>query len=332
MSTQSDPEFCRLQHRGFQLFQNVMFCRSDSDGIPALRFSLGEREAALPIDAVQRELDIADDTDDGRMLAMIAGALDFVTCLRPGDKLPPEILSGAASWEPSEQHRAIASARLRLQLVAWLRADGAAFGDWGGEGRDMLALVEAPAMRASIGQALERAAQALNLPDGQAVLDQLEEVAGEVAFIEALRDRLLRPLRGMVARLRHLHSAARGDSEQRQTFTRLHLLASRALAQISGRFDELDALTGEVIAMLRNAHSQCAFIRSNRDWLYRSLRAWEDILTSWEAQDAGADEHGRRLLLRTYQFLAPRFMPVSEWNSSLREVQAPKKKVAQLVW
>ena len=332
MSAHTDPEFCRLLHRGFQLFQNVMFCRSEADGIPALRFSLGEREATLPIDAVQRELGIPDDSDDGRMLAMVAGALDFVTLLRPGDRLPPEILSGAASWEPREQHRRIASARLRLQLVAWLRADGAAFGDWAGKGLDMLALVEAPSMRASIGQALERAAQLLGLADGQAVLDQLEGVAEEVAYIEALRDRLLRPLRGMVARLGHLHEAARGDSEQRQTFTRLHLLGSRALAQIGGRFDELDALTGEVIATLRNSQSQCAFIRSNRDWLYRSLRAWEDLLASWEAPEAGVDEQGRRLVLRTYQFLAPRFMPVSEWNSALRDAVVPKKKVPQLVW
>ena len=62
---------------------------------------LGEREAALPLRALQREFDIADESEDGRMLALIAASLDFVTSLRLGDALPAEVLSGEASWEPT---------------------------------------------------------------------------------------------------------------------------------------------------------------------------------------------------------------------------------------
>ena len=38
------------------------------------------------------------------MLALIAQALDFVAGLHIGDKLPTEVLSGEASWEPEEMH------------------------------------------------------------------------------------------------------------------------------------------------------------------------------------------------------------------------------------
>ena len=69
---------------------------------------LGDREAALPLRALQREFDIPDESEDGRMLALIAASLDFVTSLRLGDALPAEVLSGDASWEPSSQHLRLA--------------------------------------------------------------------------------------------------------------------------------------------------------------------------------------------------------------------------------
>ena len=56
------------------------------------------------------------------MLGLIAQSLDFVACLRIGDALPAEVLSGAASWEPDELHLQIANARLQWQLVAWLNS------------------------------------------------------------------------------------------------------------------------------------------------------------------------------------------------------------------
>jgi hypothetical protein len=69
------------------------------------------------------------------------------------------------------------------------------------------------------------------------------------------------------------------------------------LREIRRRFEDLDAQTGEVMSVLRHADSQRAFIRSNRDWLYRSLRAWEPILREWDATN---DLRG--LFTRTYRW------------------------------
>jgi hypothetical protein len=38
------------------------------------------------------------------------------------------------------------------------------------------------------------------------------------------------------------------------------------------------------------------------------------------------------LLNRSYQFLAPRFMPVTEWDSLTRPVARKKGRTRQMVW
>ena len=97
---------------------------------------------------------------------------------------------------------------------------------------------------------------------------------------------------------------------------------------IAGRFDELDAQTGEVMAALRNVSRQREFIREHRDWLFRSQRAWEPILAEWAAFDeSDAPEQLWALVGRTYHFLAPRFMPVTEWQSSFRASRESTKRM-----
>lgn len=76
------------------------------------------------------------------------------------------------------------------------------------------------------------------------------------------------------------------------------------------------------MSALRNSESQRDFIRSNRDWLYRTQRAWQTLLVEWDAAGIGFDEGILLLLNRSYQFLAPRYMPVTEWVAVTR----PSKK------
>src|SRR5262245_38632297 len=104
---------CVLQHRVFTSFGDPAFRRSKTDGTPAMVVQLGEKEAAIPLRSLQREFAIPDDSDDGRMLGLIAQSLDFVAGLRIGDALPAEVLSGQASWEPDALHLQIAKAPLQ---------------------------------------------------------------------------------------------------------------------------------------------------------------------------------------------------------------------------
>jgi hypothetical protein len=325
------PEHCILQHRVFASFAAPLFRRAASDGAPVMVVQLGEREAAIPLRSLQREFTITDESDDGCMLALIAQSLDFISVLRIGDPLPAEVLTGLASWEPNATHLKIAKARLQWQLVAWLS---------GGTGADTLALdaeallqvADDPARKAQVQQAFSKAADTLGLPSREAVVQLVEELAQELAYIEALRDRLLRRVKIMAQKLNRMAQTYRGDGSHLETLTQVRRLTLIALQQISRRFDALDAQTGEVMSALRNAETQRVFIRSNRDWLYRTQRAWQALLSEWEVAGIGFDEGILLLLNRSYRFLAPRFMPVTEWESLTRPSKRSNHMARKMVW
>jgi len=325
------PLLCHLEHPVFSRVGEPLFRRAESDGTPVMVVQLGEREAVLPLRSLQREFGIPDDSADGRMLAQIAGSLDFVAGLRLGDALPAEVLSGEASWDPSPMHFQIATARLRLQLVAWLRADKSGK-ETTLDPKALLAAAEDPALRQQVQEAFRKAADELGLPAPDSVIELVEELGRELAYIEALRERLLGRVQVMAAKLERLTQAFRGDAAQLETLTQVRRLTGVALKQIGRRFAELDAQTAEVMQTLRNLDSQRTFIRSNRDWLYRTQRAWQPVLMDWDQAGFGFDEHTRALLLRTYQFLAPRFMAVTEWSSLNRLIRNRDDKKRRMIW
>ena len=308
-----------------------LFRRAESDSTPVMVVQLGEREAALPLRSMQREFGIPDDSADGRMLATIAASLDFIASLRLGDPLPAEVLTGTASWDPNPSHYQIANARLRLQLVAWLRADGGET-QVPFEPHALLAAADDPALRQQVQEAFRKAAEELQQPTPEALVALLEDLGRELAYIEALRERLFGRVQMMAAKLERLAQGFRGDASQLETLTQVRRLTGVALKQIGQRFAELDSQTGEVVAALKNLESQRTFIRSNRDWLYRTQRAWQPVLLDWDQSGFGFDEHTRALLVRTYQFLAPRFMAVTEWNSLNRMMRKDAQKKRRMIW
>lgn len=308
---------CVLTHRVFTRFGDVTFRRAEADGTPVMIIRLGEREAAVPLRSLQREFGIGDETPDGRMLGLIAGSLDYVSGLHLGDRLPAEVLTGRASWEPEPRHRRIAEARLKAQLVSWIFPQSTT---------SAAQLDEDPALRQQVHAAFEQAASALGLASAGEVIGKLQALADELAYIEALRDGLLRRVQAMVGRVGQFGRGLRGDSARGMTLMQVQRLAATALASVAVRFDEVDAQTGEVMSALRNIESQQSFIRSNRDPLYRSLRAWEPILREWDGLEDEPDDGIWALINRTYQFLAPRYMPTQEWQSPEGQRPRPSKK------
>jgi hypothetical protein len=99
------PECCLLEHPMFNVVGALCFRRATTDGVPSMIVQMGDREAAVPLRSLQREFGISDDSADGQMLSLIEQGLDFVHELRIGDRLPAEILTGHASWEPRDMHR-----------------------------------------------------------------------------------------------------------------------------------------------------------------------------------------------------------------------------------
>jgi len=323
------PETCVLHHPVFTRFGAPIFQRAETDGEPVMLVALGEKQAALPLRSLQREFSLGPETADGRMLALIAEALDFVTFLRPGDPLPAEILSGDASWEPEDIHLQIALARIRLALLAWLGGVAEARSD--AEPEVLLAMAEDPGFRQRIQAAFTDAARALDLEGPDAVVAAIATLGQELAYIEALRARLWVPVRRVAREIQALGQRWRGDTSHGETLAQVGRLIGKALGQIRECFAQLDAQCADILAALGNDAEQQRFVRTNRDWLYRSLRGWQPILDAWEGAVEIDDRARWALIERTYRFLAPRFMSVKEWLAD-RQGRSKARPPKQMVW
>ena len=325
---------CEFQRNIFASFGEVRFRRSVTDGTPIMAMPLGEREAQLPLGALRRELGIEDDSPDGRMLDLIDSALDYVPSLAPGDKLPSEVLTGEASWRPSPKHVRLAATRMRLNLIAWLSPHSR----WADAARDeitLLRLADDVALKEEVAALAIPAAQRLELRDAAKVLRLLDEMSQEMAYIEALRQRLLERVEGLCRRMAGILATRRSLTvAPSDTLAQVHRLALLAYRQLRDRFEDVDAQTGEFSSLMRNVDNQRAFIRTNRDWLYRNQRTWDAVLAQWEQAGDAADEIAA-LLAKTYQFLAPRFMPTKEWQTTKPDRVATRSTPAarpQMAW
>lgn len=324
------PERCALSHQVFRQAPGIYFRRAEADGTPVMIISLGERVAAVPLRSLQREFAIADYSADGMMLRLIAESLDFVSALQIGDLLPTEVLSGKASWQPDASARDIVARRLKWQLLNWL--DGEAAQASASQG--LRNLDSDPAMRQKIQQAFVKAAEALGLESAACLIGMVESLADELSYIETLREHLLRPAQALLARTERLAQVGRGDGQRAETITQVHRLTTIATKKLVGQFDAVDAQSGEVMSALRNLESHQIFIRSIRDLLYRSQRAWSPILKLWEDVDPDIPHAIWQLIAKTYQFLAPRYMSVQEWhaNQTGRQRRSGMKQASAMSW
>ena len=334
VSSDAAPDRCVLQHILFRLYTEAAFRPAEDDGVPVMVIAMGTAAAALPLKALQAEFRIEPGSPDGRMLAQIAQALDFVSELRLGDPLPMEVLGGGASWQPSAAHQRVAEERLRLQLGATLDDGAPGPGPaWVlAEPQAVLAAAAEAGAIVRLQSASVAAAAVLALPNAAAVARLLAEAAHELGFIEALRDRLLRRVGMVLARVEALVAVVGRSLGAQELLSRVRRLTVIAQARMCARFTEVEVLSAPVLDLLRDLKVRRVMIQLHRDWLYSSLRAWEGILLAWGTTGAGWSHETWELLRRTYRFLAPRFMPVQEWQLANRPHRADAAPRAPMVW
>lgn len=312
-SIPSPRSTCELPAALLAGFIAPLFRRAADNGEPALVVRMGEREGVVTLQTLRRRLGIADNSADGQMLDRIGEALDFVHELRPGDPFPAEILTGDASWRPDAGHRHIATRQLREKLIQWLRATGTpgsgniTVADFDRTDRD-------PALRERIHAAFDQVATQLGLPDALRAIGALEDLTTDLAYIEALRERLLVKLRQTARKLDAIGQDRRGSGTNTDMLAMVRRLCQTALQRIGMRLSTVDALSNDIIAALGGGSGQQILIRSCRDWLYRTQRVFAPILAEWDAAPAEIDEQFWSRLARTHRLLAPRFMALQEWQ------------------
>lgn len=308
MSAADDNIVC-FEHKFFQSFEELYF-RLDERGEAVAVVKLASNEAVLSFEGIKREFKLPADNPDSIMLDKVAESLKFMRGLRIGDKLPKEILTREASWEPSDRHLRIAHQRLTMQLVTWLTGNEHIFTS----AEELMQVAEDPQVKKNVNLAFAEAAEELGLgrERREEVVKYIESLARELAYIEAERDIFAEIVKidDKVQALRRIYSAERSMIETTDQVARL---SQRALKLFRDSFDQIDAQTGEILAMLKNIDNQIEYIRSVRDDLRCRLLPWEELIPIWKQVFTVRSDENTNRLRDLYQFLAPRYMQVNEW-------------------
>ena len=324
---QATPQTCELIHRGFRMLGEPVFRLSEGTRAPSMVVQLDSQDAVLPLKSVAREFSIDPESPDGQMLKLIEQALDFVACLRLGDKFPSELNGGEASWEPTDQDRRAAASRVRHNLVRCVFArlgKNVTIKGGGTPGWE-----EDAGNRALLQGAIAGAATLIEGVDEAEVNARVASLNNEMAYIECIRRTLLKGITGPREKLLRVDLAV-VPGDRKDTVKQVQALARKGLAEITSRFDVVDVRLDDLLAMLRDMESAVPWMRRQRDWLVRTNHAWGPVFADWANAPSGFDDFLWKVVERTYLFLAPRFMSVQEWLS--KDTKQKKEEMKITVW
>jgi hypothetical protein len=318
-----------FEHKFFTSFEDLYFRLTDT-GEPVAVLKLATNEAVLGFDGIKREFGMKEDQHDFKMLDKVAEALQFVRGLRPGDKLPKEVTTREASWEPQDRHRRIAYQRLTMQLVTWLTGNEHVISNVS----ELAQVAEDPQVKKNVQLAFTEAAEELGLGrnNRDEVVRYIESLAKELAYIEALRDTFgeVQKIDEKLQSLRRIYGA---DRSMIDTTDQVGRLSQRALKVFQDYFDQVDAQTGEILAMLKNIENQIGYIRQVRDALHCRLLPWEDFIQIWKTVFIVRSDDNTNKIRDIYQFLAPRYMQFNDWVLvTKRGMQKSKPLGGQMRW
>jgi hypothetical protein len=304
------PTTVRLSHFFFRKIEDIVFHIDDRTGEPCIYVKYAKQEASIPFAGFLTEFRIAPDSEDGRMLDMVQRGLRYVKALRIGDPVPLEILTREASWSISPRHFKISYQRVSMQLVNWVTGSDTLITD----PEQLIQLADDPGIKKKVNDAFGSAARDLGLPPDRKdeVVGHVQELANELAYIEALRERL-RHIDKMREKIQALRRSYARENTVLLMVDQVARLIERATHEFKDIFNEIDAQTGEIIAVLKNLSNQIAYIRDRRDELHVRLGAWDDMLKKWANAPVEASMRNTELVRDTYRFLAPRFMATREW-------------------
>ncbi len=280
-----------------------------NDGLPSLRVKIGDLEASLPIPTVTASFEISG--HDRELLNLVSKGLKYAREIRPGDSIPSEVLDGSASWAIDERHTEIARKRLTVQLVSWFNGRETEIKD----SDHLLRLADDPTVKERVNDAFRKAAESLGLPptDKDGVLKRIEILVRELAYVEALRERFGKLFR-YDQTLNSLQAYFRGDPGTTDAIMRIKALLRAPLKRFQSIFEQVDAMTAEVLSALKNVSSQIEFIRKSRDELWDHYMTWQDLLEEAGAITIERSSACEMLVRKTYQLVASKYPQEVTWR------------------
>lgn len=300
-----------FQHKVFSL-PGAFFAIEPTSKQPVLNILLGDLKAALPFNTLRESFSIEADSHDSRLLETVERGLAYVKQIRPGEKIPGELLDGSASWSVDDKHRMIARGRLTVQLVSWITGSEMIVVDI----EELEQIVEDPNTKDRLKTAFIQLAEKLGIHSDNAeqyINDRIDDLTQELSYIEALRDRFkhVRALSENFARLLQIYRADRTFCSELQ---RMAGLIKKPLKAYDSIFEQADAQTGEIMGALRSFDATVNFIRKIRDDLRSRLMEWEDVLQAWDGVPVERSQQIEQLQKMTYRFLASHFIETKVWE------------------
>jgi hypothetical protein len=281
-----------------------------SNGEPSLVVELAELDALVPIKSLRMEFEL-DKTVDGPMLDKVVAGLRFVQIIRPGDSIPREILDGTASWAVEPRHIEIAKGRITMQISSWLTGSETVIVDQ----EALMQLAEDPAIKQRVTAAFSDIAVKLGLPPDrkQEVVDRIDELARELSYIEALRERfgVIRNIGETIAAFQKIY---RRDRTVIEDLSRIGNLMRRPLTELQSIFDQVDGMSGEIVSLLRNMVRQIEFIRESRDELHQRMMLWDETIAKWSVILVERTPDNEALMKELYRFLARNYIVEKPWE------------------
>lgn len=296
-----------FQHKALRLPKSY-FMLAPLSQEPVYHVDIGDTRGVIPLAGLRDMFGIQEDTDDAQLLNIVESSLKYVRLIRHGDVVPREILDGTASWPIEDHHRQRAQARIIASVLAAITGQGGAELD----ATRLNALVDSAEAKQLVRDRAAEMAKLIGIPEERSseVLDRVEMLAGELGFIEALRDHFQ-----AVFDIRNkLQSAARRirDRDSIQEVKRVNQLLKAPLEALQRAFDEVDAQTGEAVPALRSLEKIIQLVRRRRDELHFASMDWEEVLKHW--RDLDPDTGNPQMPVKVlYRFLAQRNLAAQVW-------------------
>jgi len=292
-----------FHHRVFKT-PGARFILAGRDRVPTFRVDMGDLDGMIDIDVLKREFHLTPDSHDGKLVDMATAGLRFVPDIKPGDTIPSELLTGKASWAVSPKHRRTAEQRLQVQLLSWVSGKEVLLTD----PKEIAIFLEQIENREKLRNAFRDAAGALGYgaDNTEPVIRQLELLARELCYIEALRDRFA-AVPKIAEKMTELGKSYGSDRNAKMELNRVLGLLQTGINEYSAMFAEADAQTGEIISAMKSIERQIGYIRSVRDGLHFLVMQWDSHINDLGKWHTRRTPETDKVLGNLYRFLAPRF-------------------------
>ncbi len=298
-------------HKVFRV-ENGVFHLDESNDEPVYSVDLGDVRAKLTFGTLRSSFGIEPKSPDGLLLEDVRRALAFVRKVRPGDSFPSELLDGTASWTIEDRHREIARGRVWGGLVVWMsggKADGSIRVD------EFARIAQSPETRLRVQAGFGQLADTLGYPPARRgdVVEQIERLIDEVAFVEALRERVALA-RKVIETLRAFRVVYKRERTLTEEVDRTILLAERPVVALEKQLAGVDARTAATLDALRQIAAHIKLVRDTRDAVHAQMMKWDAVLEAWKdvSPVPGPDTH--HLVRNTYRFAARHFPIGTTWT------------------